>query len=75
MSSVSLAVLFLLLLALFVWFTRRPGGFRPSHPGRHADDPEALEDAENEVRNLDAFATPEDAEEDLPDWGPGVPRS
>ncbi len=75
MSSVSLAVLVLLLLAVLVWFTRKPGGFRPSRPGPVADDPATLEDAEEEVRDLDAFATPEDAEDDLPDWGPGVPRS
>ena len=74
MSSVPLAVLFLLLLAVFLWFTRKPGGFRPSRPQSAAEDPEMLEDAEEEVRDLDAFATPEDAEDDLPNWGPGAPR-
>ena len=33
-----------------------------------------LAEAEEEVRELDALATPEDATEALPDWGPGVPR-
>lgn len=74
MSSVSLAILFLILLAVFLWFVRKPGGFRPSRPGSTPEDPEALEDAEREVRDLDAFATPEDAEENLPDWGPGAPH-
>ena len=29
--------------------------------------------AEQEVRDLDAFTTPEDADDELKDWGPGVP--
>jgi hypothetical protein len=28
--------------------------------------------AEDEVRDLDAMATPEDADDQLPDWGPGA---
>ena len=35
-------------------------------------DEDELRAAEEEVRDLDAFATPEDAEEQLPDWGPGT---
>lgn len=38
------------------------------------EDDEELAQAEDEVRRLDAMATPEDAEQQLPDWGPGVPR-
>ncbi len=30
--------------------------------------------AEQEVRDLDALGTPEDADDELPDWGPGAPR-
>ena len=30
--------------------------------------------AEQEVRDLDALTTPEDADDELPDWGPGVPK-
>ena len=37
------------------------------------DDPDELEAAEREVRDLDAFSTPDQAAEDLPDWGPGTP--
>ncbi len=29
--------------------------------------------AEQEVQDLDAFTTPEDADDELTDWGPGVP--
>lgn len=75
MSNVSLGIVFLLLLVVFLWFIRRPGGFRPSRPGSTVEDRELLEDAEEEVRDLDASATPEDADNHLPDWGPGAPRS
>ncbi len=30
--------------------------------------------AEQEVRDLNAFTTPEDADDELPDWGPGAPK-
>ena len=30
--------------------------------------------AEQEVRDLDVFTTPEDADDELPDWGPGAPK-
>ena len=37
-------------------------------------DAEELAAAEQEVRDLDAFTSPEDADDQLPDWGPGVPK-
>ncbi len=30
--------------------------------------------AEQEVRDLGALTTPEDADDELPDWGPGAPK-
>lgn len=33
-----------------------------------------LAQAEEEVRDLDVMTTPEGAEQQLPDWGPGAPR-
>ena len=42
---------------------------------RRTDDEEDLARAEDEVRDLGATTTPEDAAEDLHDWGPGVPRA
>lgn len=61
----------LVLLAGVVWLARRP-----STPETGADDrdPDVLADAEAEVRGLDAMASPEDAADHLPDWGPGVPN-
>jgi hypothetical protein len=38
-------------------------------------DREILNEAEDEVRDLDAFTSPEEADDDLPDWGPGVPKT
>jgi hypothetical protein len=37
-------------------------------------DEEVLAEAEQSIEELEAMATPEDAE-DRPDWGPGVPKS
>lgn len=48
---------------------------RPS-PDPSADpgdiDRDELEEAEREVRDLGTFTTPEEAEEQMPDWGPGA---
>ena len=44
-----------------------------STPDPDARDPDVLEDAETEVRDLDAMASPEDADDALSDWGPGAP--
>ncbi len=38
------------------------------------DAADELADAEEEVRDLDVMTGPEDAEQHLPDWGPGAPR-
>jgi len=59
------------LLVAIVWLIRRP--VRPAADPDDRD-AEALADAEREVRDLDALATPEDATDQLPDWGPGTPR-
>ena len=38
------------------------------------DAADELADADEEVRDLDVLTNPEDAEQHLPDWGPGAPR-
>lgn len=72
-----MSTLFLALVALAVigWLVRRARrGARP-RPDRSAQiDRDVLEQAEEEVRGLGTFTTPDDAEDDLPDWGPGAPR-
>lgn len=69
----------LLLLAaiagLLAWLLIKPKD-EPLRP--EALDPDIdvneLSQAEATLDDLDAMATPEDAEDELPDWGPGAPR-
>ncbi len=78
MTSASIAIVIIALAAALLWFLGRP-----SHPDRriteHAErdqhlDQEVLAEAEEEVRDLDPLASPDEAEEELPDWGPGAPK-
>jgi hypothetical protein len=73
MSAFNTVLLVLLGAGVVIWLVRRPSR-RKVDPDR-VYDPEALDDAEDEVRGLDAFATPEDAAHQLPDWGPGAPKT
>jgi hypothetical protein len=66
-----LAALVLVLAGIFVGSKR---GATRHHTSPDVDDAE-LAKAEEDLKRLDAGATPEDAEEDLDDWGPGAPRS
>jgi hypothetical protein len=67
----TLFFLLLLIAAIGAWLLRSPKHQRSENP---IEDPDELEEAEDEVRDLDAFTTPEEAQEDLPDWGPGSPK-
>jgi hypothetical protein len=60
----------LLLAGGLLWLLRVPSR---SAPDRDARDRDVLDEAEAEVRNLDAMASPEEADDALPDWGPGTP--
>jgi|GEM_PF-3243793 len=70
-SGLTLAAL--AVVAAVVWLVARM-----RDPETEADpdaiDHELLDEAEREVRDLDAFADPEDADDQLPDWGPGAPH-
>ncbi len=71
----SLLIILLALLAILYWFVRRPTGHRRPDPRRGGDvDDETLAEAEDEVRDVDPLASPEEAEEELRDWGPGAPK-
>ncbi len=70
MSLVGAVIAGLALLGTGLWLMRRSDTPRPA--SRTDIDCTALEAAEREVRDLDALASPEDADEVLPDWGPGV---
>ena len=71
---VSLALVLLIFAAAFAWMigsrSRRRASSRRAGPA--VEDPDELAAAEEEVRELDAFTRPEDADEQLPDWGPGA---
>jgi hypothetical protein len=68
-------VLLLLVLVLAVLLVvPRPGSTR-SRRSRTADiDEDELFEAEEELRDLDITTTPEEASEEIPDWGPGAPK-
>jgi hypothetical protein len=69
-------MLALLVAAVLVWLLGRRNASVESDEFDEDDvDREILEEAEDEVRDLDAFTSPEDADDDLPDWGPGVPKT
>jgi hypothetical protein len=74
-SSIGLLLLLLLCAAVLVWLLRRPRHPERAEPtSNDTIDRETLAEAEEEVKDLNTFLSPEDAEEDLPDWGPGAPK-
>jgi hypothetical protein len=66
---VTLIVAALVLLGGLLWLIHVPS---KSAPDPDARDQDVLNEAEGEVRDLDAMASPEDADAALPDWGPGT---
>jgi hypothetical protein len=72
MTTLFLALLALAVLGWLVQRARRTPGPR-TDPSEQIDR-DVLEQAEEEVRGLGTFTTPETAEDELPDWGPGTPR-
>jgi hypothetical protein len=62
--------------ALLAWILRAPRDLNDSPPDNRVDDIdyEQLREAEEEVQDLDTFTSPDDADEELRDWGPGTPR-
>jgi len=59
----------LALLGGLLWLVHVP---RRADRDPDARDQDVLDEAETEVRDLDALASPEDAADRLPDWGPGA---
>jgi hypothetical protein len=62
-----------LVVALVIWLRRDRRHPGPRLHGSDGIDREVLEEAEREVRDLDASAQPEE-ERPGDDWGPGVAR-
>jgi len=57
-------------MAALLWLVKR----RPAPTRRDDVDRDALDEAEREVRDLDVMTTPDEADDHLPDWGPGAPN-
>jgi hypothetical protein len=69
----SLGLTLLALAGALLLLLRRSAS--PREPvDRDERDDDALREAEDEVRDLDAMTPPEDADQHLTDWGPGAPR-
>lgn len=64
-------VVIAVLAGILLWLVMAPTGRRRVADSHLDDDTVA---AEHEVRDLNALTTPEDADDELPDWGPGAPK-
>ena len=77
MSGAGLGVVIVLLLAALYALLRPGSPDQPATGGVHVAgvDEAELAEAERELdEDLAPDATPEDAEDDLEDWGPGAPK-
>jgi cytoskeletal protein RodZ len=70
-GSLALVIIIAALLGALVWLLM---GARSNSGSPELENDETRE-AEDEVQDLDAFTSPDEAEEELPDWGPGAPKS
>ena len=68
----TLFAVLLLVAAALAWLLR-PATHSPSDPSVDIERDE-LDAAEEEVRGLDASVGPDEADDELRDWGPGVPK-
>ena len=69
MISVVIAVL----AGVLLWLLLAPPNRERERMAESRLDEETIA-AEQEVRDLDALTTPEDADDELTDWGPGAPK-
>ena len=74
MSLLIILFICILVFAVFVIVPRKPAAHELR--GRYDEelDHEVLTEAEDEISTLDAGISPEEAADELPDWGPGVPK-
>ena len=70
----SMFFLLLLAAAAAAWLLRPPTHRQAVDEQDLTVDQDVLDEAEQEVQELDTFTTPEDADDELPDWGPGAPH-
>lgn len=70
-----MALVLILALIIIVSVVLFVGPKRIPHRATRDDvDEDVLREAEDEVRGLNAMSGPDDADDNLPDWGPGVPK-
>lgn len=69
-TAIVLAFGLLALAGALIWLV---GTTRRDRSRTPVDDPDALARAESELEDLDMFVDPDEADEHLPDWGPGAP--
>ncbi len=74
MSLLIILFVCVLVLAVFVIVPRKPADLGPRGQYDEELDHEVLVEAEEEIASLDAAISPYEADDALPDWGPGVPR-
>ena len=68
-------VLLLGLAVVLLWLFVRPKESERVIVDDDAIDRATLLEAESEVAELDTSVTPDEAAEQLPDWGPGAPKT
>jgi hypothetical protein len=66
--------LFIGLAVVLLWLFIRPKESERIIIDDESIDRAILGDAESEVAELDVRTTPQEAAEELPDWGPGAPK-
>jgi len=76
MTLLAILMVVVLVLAVLTVIPRVSTRSHLSNPAAEQGgiDEEELARAEEELSDLDARATPEDAADAIPDWGPGAPR-
>lgn len=72
--NVTVAVLLIVLAGAVTWFMVRSSGYAELNAADDEIDHDELSAAEQEVQELDVFTDPEEADDQLPDWGPGAPK-
>ncbi len=68
-----IGVVIAVLAGVLLWLLLAPPNRERERMAESRLDEETIS-AEQEVRDLDALTTPEDADDELTDWGPGAPK-
>lgn len=73
-SEIAITLAMISASGILVWLLRTPADSSSSGTVLKDDiDIDELMAAEEEVQELDAYTQPEEADEELRDWGPGAP--